>query len=527
MSGPLYSTGSCAKILEEIAPLLGLYHTTRPRLDRLQVLVDEHLQDNPQGNDFRSFCCFGNPGHSVSLELFNDLCILPATNYCVQLARNDPSGPICPSSLEPVEKKKYLDDFSITAAKNIVSLFEEIVKSHPRKNEIVQFVPHDGIPLTWSLQIIGNTVKKDIASLHSLPSLPVLRHRIRSSIDLSFDARKGNPSIRFFCKETGALWQTTNDDTFDAEAIYLKAGSEFKNLLQKLLDDTGQTFDELAGVKPTKRYPEVEKVVRQGFAGAKLKGMHSLDLKLDDGSTGGTVIAMHNEGFLSAEWIAAYLVDTDQNHFMVDERALKKNNKERCLRIFSLDHDFANPTWMQFGKKSGVYLYLSQRASAAEQSWLTIVSYVVNLLIDDINTRLDAESGSSFQLEQMLFDVGVASLADPSAGAFARHQDGFPGLIDPLVRGFSRFNLIVPTTAIQNHYAETTTISWYRMGDPKGKAVGHFKHDFFLWHWMLPGVNHYFEHEVSQTERVHNFVFSLPGSLLNLSIFGFPRSLHH
>ena len=102
---------------------------------------------------------------------------------------------------------------------------------------------------------------------------------------------------------------------------------------------------------------------------------------------------------------------------------------------------------MQFGKKKGVYLYLSQRASAAEEGWLTIVSYIVNLLIDDINKRLDSETGRRYRLEQVLFDTGVASLADPSLGSYARHQDGFPGLIDPLVKGFSRFNLVVPTAA--------------------------------------------------------------------------------
>jgi hypothetical protein len=118
----------------------------------------------------------------------------------------------------------------------------------------------------------------------------------------------------------------------------------------------------LAGVVPSQSYPEVEAVVRDGFSRSALKGMESVDLLLKDGTLGGTIIAMHNEGFLSPEWIAAYLVDTDNNHFMKDERAEISNNKDRLLRIFSVLHRFQVPTWMQFGARKNVYLYLSQQA---------------------------------------------------------------------------------------------------------------------------------------------------------------------
>ena len=498
-----YTAVDCQKILDEIAPLLGLFHSSFQRLERLQELLSLHFQDNSQGEDFRSVCCYGKLGMPVPLALFNALCILPATNYCVQLAQTTTAGIISPRILKEEEKNKYLDDFVSTASANILSILNEIIDSHPRSNEILAFISEkDGIPLTWSLQIIGNISNKNQLSPHCLPPLPVLRQRIRCSIDKGFIARETDNQLRLFCQKTGAMWQTSDDDTFNAEDVYIKAGSEFKDLLQNRLTESGKTFDELAGVKPSKRYPDVEAVVRQGFASAKLKGMQSLDLKLDDGTVGGTVISMHNEGFLSVEWIANYLVDLDQNPFMLDDRAMKKNNKERYLRIFSSNHDFENPTWMQFGKKSGVYLYLSQRASAAEQSWLTIASYIVNLLIDDINKRLDSETGARFRLEQILFDTGVSSLADPSLGSFARHQDGFPGLIDPLRRGFTRYNLIVPTTAFQNHFADTTTITWFKKGDVAGKPAGSVKHDFFIFHWQLPGVNHYFEHEVRCTSRV-------------------------
>ena len=147
-----------------------------------------------------------------------------------------------------------------------------------------------------------------------------------------------------------------------------------------------------------------------------MSGVESIDLLLEDGMLGGTVLAMHDAGCLSVEWIAACLTDTDQNLFMVDKRAAEKNNnEERYLRISSEHHDVLKPTWRQFGKKKGACLCLSQRASATEEGWLKIVLHVVNLLTDGINKRLDAKSGSRCQLEQVFYDVGdvgVASLSD-------------------------------------------------------------------------------------------------------------------
>ena len=494
MPATTYSVSRCQKILDETAPLLRLYHRTYSDLQRIEVLIGEHFQTTILGEEFRSICCYGVPGHPVSLDVFNELCILPATEYCVQLSVDESTSLVCATALAPEETQKYLQDFNTTTNNVIYHVFRDIANNHSRKVDINSFIPDDGgIPLTWSLAIVGSLEKR---KKFSLPPLSVLRERINISITKTFEARTKEPLLRFFCKETGALWQSAVDDSFSAEEIYLKAGSEFKGLLQILLDESGKTLDQLAGVEISKRYPEVEEVVRAGFEGAKLKGMESIDLKREDGTLGGTVLAMHNEGFLSIEWIAAYLVDTDQNHFMVDERARTRNNKERYLRVFSAIHDFKNPTWLQFGKKNGVYLYLSERATAAEEGWLRIVSYVINLLIDDINKRLDTDTGFRYRLEQVTYDCAAASLSDPSTGSFARHQDGFNGLIAYQQRGYGRLNLVVPTMSFQNHCAPTSTISWYRKDDKTGPSVGSFVHDFFIQHWQLLGANLHFEHEV-------------------------------
>jgi hypothetical protein len=120
-----------------------------------------------------------------------------------------------------------------------------------------------------------------------------------------------------------------------------------------------------------------------------LKGLESKDVLLQDGSLGGSIFAMHNSGFVSAEWLAAYVVDTDNNYFMTDVRALAMHGKERLLRIFSSNHTYNDPTWLQFGETKSVHLYLSQRASVAEESWLKISSYIINLLIGSINQQLN------------------------------------------------------------------------------------------------------------------------------------------
>jgi hypothetical protein len=80
-------------ILEEMSHLLTVYETTTPAIRRLQELVDQHCLDNSEGNDFRSLCCYGHRGEAVvSLQLFNELCILPRTNYTVQLSKSALSG---------------------------------------------------------------------------------------------------------------------------------------------------------------------------------------------------------------------------------------------------------------------------------------------------------------------------------------------------------------------------------------------------------------------------------------------------
>jgi hypothetical protein len=92
--------------------------------------------------------------------------------------------------------------------------------------------------------------------------------------------------------------------------------------LEALVLEKQTILDKLAGITVARRYPKVEALVNDGFSRAKLKGIESHNLYTDDAQTilGGTVFALHNSYF-SAEWIAAYLVETDNNCFMEDKQA--------------------------------------------------------------------------------------------------------------------------------------------------------------------------------------------------------------
>jgi hypothetical protein len=278
----------------------------------------------------------------------------------------------------------------------------------------------------------------------------------------------------------------------------LQCCSEFPAHLNGVLQSKNTTLDQLAGSSvPHTRHYGVEAMVQDAYdKGATKCGMEWHDLPLPDKTLGGTVFAMHN-GMLSAQWIASYLVDTDNNFFMKDVRAKLLNEKERMLRVFSIDHTHDKPSWMQFGEKKKIFLYLSQRASAAEEGWLKIANYVINLLIEYINNKLATDmKGKDYRLEPVEYTVGVSSIANPSLGLFGLHSDSKPGIVDSGVLSYSKFMLMVPTLAIQNHWAETCEISWVGKDDISGPKLCSIRHDFVIAHWQLLNVNASFLHQV-------------------------------
>jgi hypothetical protein len=258
------SAARCQQILEETAILLNVFKQTASDLTSLQRLITTHFQDDVQGKEFRSFCCYGRPGESVSLDLFNELCILPNTHWYVKLSTTGPSQTIIASLLEPNDREKYTTNFAVTAAKNIVALLNDILKTHPSASDILSHIPHQGgIPLTWSTSLLNLNAH---SSSCTLPTIPILRERIGHCLNLALVKKDVQPSFKLFCKESGSFWKSIPDDSYDAPEIYLHACSEFPLYLDALLKKKGMTLDQLAGVKTVNRYPKVEAVVREGFS---------------------------------------------------------------------------------------------------------------------------------------------------------------------------------------------------------------------------------------------------------------------
>jgi hypothetical protein len=237
-------------------------------------------------------------------------------------------------------------------------------------------------------------------------------------------------------------------------------------------------------VFPIRRHPpEVEAIVRDAFSRADLKGLESKDMLLQDGSLGGSVFAMHNSRFVSVKWLLAYLVDTDSNYFMTHVRALAMNDKENLPRICSSNYTYNEPTWLQSREKKSPHLYLSQRATVTEESWLIISSYIINLLIGSINQRLNVLTCGTYKLDPVNYNAGVVNLGNPSVGGIGLHADGKNGLVCASTPGYGRFQMDVITLAVQNHCAATSGISWWLNDDLKKIKLAEFFHDFFIIHW--------------------------------------------
>lgn len=483
-------------LIDETFELLDGLKISTAQNQRLSFLLSNYFQEGPRAMEFRSLCCFGHRGGSPSLQDFNQLCILPRTNWRTFLDSTFTGGPIFASAVDHATRSAHMSDLFATARDNITLIFHDVVQFHPRSDYIKLHIPgRKGIPSSWSLSILGLSRRENP---FVLPEPQELRNRILLCIDAAIETKESSsPSFRLFSLETGLLWKPDNK-SFDASKLYLEECAKFPAFLEAFLAEKKMTLDKLAKVSVARRYPGVEALVKDGFARAKKHGMESHNLFMDNDKSklGGTVFAFHNCHY-SPEWIANYLVETDNNCFMADKRAQTLSDKERLLRIFSAIHQFDDPSWIQFGEHKNVYLYLSQAASTAEQGWLTIASFVINLLIENINTRLRRETGGKYLLSSVQYDVGVANIANPSVGSLGGHQDGKPGIVCPHTPGFSDFHLMVPTFAVQNHCAETTNVSWWLQSDKSKSKLATISHDFFINHWQLMGVNSFFMHEVS------------------------------
>jgi hypothetical protein len=339
VAGDGLTAAQCEVILNEVATLLQALWESSFDQERLNGLLSKHFQENALGKDFRSICCYGRKGLDVSLDIFNQLCILPKTQWKVRLSKNAAaSQEISHSILNPADSLRFIVDSFSTASKNDGCILLDVLHCYPPSQAefLLSLIPAaSGIPTTWTLAILG---LKHKGSTFTLPSIPTLCERIHLSVELGRSKKLHNARYLLFCPESDSAWQSIYD-SFDIDAIYLKACSDFPAYLQTFLSEKKCSLDKLAGVEPSQRYPKVEAIVEDAFTRAKLQGLVWKDLHFEDGTFVGTVMAMHN-GFVSPAWLAAYLVDTDNNQFMTDVRDKAMSGKDRLQPNLNLGGSF-------------------------------------------------------------------------------------------------------------------------------------------------------------------------------------------
>ena len=467
---------------------------------RLEHLLSTYFQEDPVGAHFRSMICYGCGGVSVSLVDFNTFIVAPQSKFVLQLHSTSLPLPIRLQRASTEATKELRANTLKQAQASVQFMLQYVSKYFFAGNTDIEFFSGEpsSIPATWISCIITGLVERPDLSSVDCPLLADLQHRIIKSLEYSVALKLVKPRSRFFSTDSAVAWKKESEDTTDYDKLYLKACSDFPEHLADLLGSE-LYLDELAGVEVSHSYPEVEQRFQLLYEKAPPRSVQGVDLQLgkDNVEIGGTVVALHQ--YLSPKFLAYYTVDHDAScSYMRDERS--EHKKERKIRVASMDHVDTKPTWLQFGDSVDVYLYLSQKASAAEEKWLFIVNYVMNLLVEMVNSRVKATiGGKGRRLELMRkrdYRVAVGSASNPLEGNYGKHGDAKNGIVIPGDIDYSTYQLMVPTLCIQNYAHANTKIQWSPVSDPSYTA-GVVTQECVLFHIQLLNVNELFQHWVS------------------------------
>ena len=493
------SQAECMSVLEETL-LLAQADSTKSSESaqrRLELLLATYFQEDSVGAHFRSMICYGCGGVSVSLAEFNTFIVAPKSKFVLQLQTTSSHLPIRLQRASTEATKELRANTRKQAHASVKFMLQYVSQNFFFGNKDIEFFSED-IPDRWTNCIIAGMVERSILNSVDCPSLSDLQHRIIKSLEYSVALKLVKPRSWFFSVESAQAWKKESEDTTDYDKLYLKACSDFPEHLADLLGSQ-LYLDELAGVEVSHSYPEVEKRFQLLYGKAPPRTVQGVDLQLgkDNVEIGGTVVALHQ--YLSPKFLAYYTVDHDAScSYMRDERS--EHKKERKIRVASMDHVDTKPTWLQFGDSVDVYLYLSQKASAAEEKWLFIVNYVMNLLVEMVNSRVKATiGGKGRRLELMRkrdYRVAVGSASNPLEGNYGKHGDAKNGIVIPGDIDYSTYQLMVPTLCIQNYAHANTKIQWSPVSDPAYTA-GVVTQECVLFHIQLLNVNELFQHWVS------------------------------
>jgi hypothetical protein len=346
------------------------------------------------------------------------------------------------------------------------------------------------------------------------PPLHVLSFRLNLALDKYLELKRANPRTRLFTFEQASEWivKDTEERAAAAEAqkfeqAVIDGSSAFADYFSNKVSESGQTLDQLAGIEiaPHNHYPEViaqfNRLLREAPKGRVEKVELKKNSKSDSG-VGGTVVGFHQ--LFSAEFLAYFSVDHDVScKYMTDIRT--NNKKHRKIRISSTQHTATNPIWLQFGDTKDVVLYLSQKASAAEEAWLKVANYVTDELVKFVNKYLVKVFGPGLKRKKLMrtpkFETNVCNASRPSDGNYGEHRDAKPGLVDISRAKFGDFYLMVPTFCLQNHLGKNAVIEWMPLAEPSFVA-GRLTQELSLFHFQMYNVNKDYKHRVR-----HCFVF--------------------
>lgn len=507
---PSPSTQASCNIL--LLETIGLIRQSSPLTSasqqRLEFLLSSCFQDDDPGRDFRSLLCTGRLDTRVTLDELNQFVIWPLTQYQYQL-QVSVHIPALFRRIDPVTCKQLNHDKLLHAHSKVEFVLAQVVSHHPLKATIESFMKKS-MPDSWKNALLG--INRRAVSLKAdPPSFEELQRRIEQSFTFALSLKEQDRNSQFFTTASGGAWQPVAPVApvdINYEEIYLAACSEFPAYLDKLLKDSEQTLDEHAGVKVPHEYPAVEARFQKLLDLCPPGRVEGIDLrkgKDKSAALGGTICAIHE--YVSARFLAYYVVDHDAScPYMADIRSL--NKKDRKIRVASVKHVNTKPVWVQFGEKSEVYLYLSKKASVAEEAWLAIVNHVMKLLVDLVNSKLKKRLGKNVAKEKLvrmrIYTELISLACHPADGNYGLHGDDRNGTSSKDDPQFSRFMLMVPTFCLQNYTQATTEIAWKpRYGDT-GWTAGFVFQLFCLIHIQLLGVQEYFLHSVSRFDQDHS-----------------------
>jgi hypothetical protein len=524
----------------------------------LNSLLCDYFCETPFAVSFRSMICFGCATVPVSLAFFNKHVIHGMTDNKIEFA---PSPKVSFSQPTLVsEDTRTLLNKSIAARvfETIQALLDFVIQhlvqpgtdtTDDESINIINSYNRIHCMKAWKRAILGWKPEKrksrkqssqlpEAVTLEQLPTMLELKNRIEISLRFSLVQKSlGEPLHRFYTGKSGSAWARVASDIGDDEpddyrALSLQACSEFPAFLNERLKNAGMYLDELAGIGPLPSHPDIEAAITALMKQVPAGRVQKIDLNipLGDGGTklGGTVLAGHQ--ILSPKFLAYWLVDHDSAcSYMKDVRSMHK--KDRYIRIASTLHETSKPVWMKFGDETNIYLYLSQKASAAEEKWICIVNFVMKLLCTFVNQYIRKNANGPVPSDELMrlrvFDTAVSNTGHPNDSDYGLHTDAKHGLVDQEDPKRNSFNLIVPTLCIQNHSVASTRVEWLGNEDDPLRADsvrGSILQEFCLFHLQLLGVQEFFRHRVSPL--YHRLTFNLCFIIIAKCYDTFPNTLY-